>query len=202
MASFPRTDPEISALALMLVRGLEQGPEDFPNPPVAPSELQAVLDAFEAATSAVVAAKAVVREKQAVKAEARHVLVDRMKADLRYGEVAVRDRPEQLTQIGWGSRRPGVKLAPPGEVRDIAIKAEGDTWIVLEWKPPVDGGGVMAYMVERRRRDGGSFEHIATVVDTEHRAMDQPRGVELDYRVVALNKAGKGAASGLVTAVL
>jgi len=34
------------------------------------------------------------------------------------------------------------------------------------------------------RRDGGSFEHIATVVETEHRAMDQPRGVELDYRAV------------------
>ena len=40
------------------------------------------------------------------------------------------------------------------------------------------------------------------MVETEHRAMDQPRGVELDYRVVALNKAGTGAASGIVTAVL
>ncbi len=202
MASFPRTDPEIAALALMLVEGLGQAPETIPNPPVAPSKLQAGLDAFEAATSAVVAAKAVVREAQAVKAEARHVLVDRMKADLRYAEVAVRDRPEQLTQIGWGSRRPGVKLAPPGEVRDIAIKAEGDTWIVLEWKAPVDGGGVAAYILERRRLDGGAFEHIATVVGTEHRAMDQPRGVELEYRVVALNKAGRGAASALVAAVL
>jgi Fibronectin type III domain len=144
----------------------------------------------------------VVREKQVVKAAARRVLVDRMKADLGYAEVAVRKRPEQLTQIGWGIRRPGTKLTSPGEVRDIAIKAEGDTWIVLEWKPPVDGGGVAAYVVERRPSDGGRFEHIATVVETEHRAMDQPRGVELDYRVVALNKAGAGAASGLVTAVL
>jgi hypothetical protein len=202
MASFPRTDSEIAALALMLVEGLKQAPEDFPNPPVAPSKLQAALDAFDAATSAVVAAKAVVSEKQAAKAEARDILVDRMKADLRYAEVAVRDRPEQLTQVGWGSRRPGTKLAPPGEVRDIAIKAEGDTWIVLAWKPPVDGGGVAAYVVERRRSDGGSFEYIATVVATEHRAVDQPRGIEFDYRVVALNRAGRGAASGMVTAVL
>jgi hypothetical protein len=43
MASFPRTDPEIAALALTLLQGLEQAPDEFPNPPVAPSELQAVL---------------------------------------------------------------------------------------------------------------------------------------------------------------
>ena len=50
MALFPRTDPKIAALALTLARGLGQAPEDFPNPPVAPSELQAAVDALTVAS--------------------------------------------------------------------------------------------------------------------------------------------------------
>jgi len=26
--------------------------------------------------------------------------------------------------------------APPGETRDITIVSEGDTWAILQWKPP------------------------------------------------------------------
>lgn len=43
---------------------------------------------------------------------------------------------------------------------------------------------------------------MATVLDTTHPLVDQPRGVELSYRVVAMNKGGTGPPSATVTAVL
>ena len=42
MSRFPRTEPEIAALALLVTPGLGQAADDFPAPPVPPSELQAI----------------------------------------------------------------------------------------------------------------------------------------------------------------
>ncbi len=44
MARFPDTEPEIAALAALVVEGLEQAVEDFPTPPVPATELRAQLD--------------------------------------------------------------------------------------------------------------------------------------------------------------
>ncbi|NIM50390.1 MAG: hypothetical protein GTO22_14265 [Gemmatimonadales bacterium] len=87
-------------------------------------------------------------------------------------------------------------------MRDIAIKAEGETWVVLDWKPPVDGGAVAAHRIQRRKRDGGYWRDVATSVHTEDLVSNQPRGIEFDYRVIAVNKAGAGQPSAAVTVVL
>jgi titin len=94
------------------------------------------------------------------------------------------------------------QLEAPGEVRDIGIMVEGDGRVVLDWKPPVDGGAVAAYTIQRRRRDGGSWQDVGASVDTEELVSGQERGVEFDYRVVAVNRAGTGKPSAAVTAVL
>ncbi|NIM50389.1 MAG: hypothetical protein GTO22_14255 [Gemmatimonadales bacterium] len=184
------------------MQGLGQAGEDFPTPPVPPDELQAKLDAYNAARAATVVAQTAFREQHAVKDEALEELVDATKANLRYAEVAVRDQPEKLSQLGWGARRTGSTLEPPGEVRDIAIKAEGDTWVVLDWKPPVDGGALAACRIQRRKRDGGSWRDVATSVGTEDMLSNQPRGIEFEYRVMAVNKAGAGQPSATVTLIL
>jgi hypothetical protein len=202
MASFPRSEPEIAALALLVTQGLSQASEDFPTPPIPGEELQAKLDAYNTARAATVAADTTSREQHAIKDQALEELVDGMKANLRYAEVAVRDQPEKLNQLGWGTRRSSSSLEAPGEVRDISVRAEGDTWVVFDWKAPVDGGAVAAYTIQRRNRDGGSWEDVGTSVDVEELLSNQPRGVELDYRVIAVNKAGAGQPSATATVVL
>lgn len=201
MARFPQTEPEIAALALLMVQGLSEAAEDFPQPPVPPDELQSKLDAYNAAAAAAVAAETVVRDHHATKDDALEELADSMKADLRYAEFAVKERPERLAQIGWGPRRDGVALKPPGEVRDIRIMAEGDTWAILAWNPPVDGGAVGVYQIQRRQ-EGGTWEDAAIATATQQLMSDQPRGVELSYRVFAVNKAGTGQPSATVSLVL
>jgi len=199
---FPESESEIAALALLLVQGLGQATEDFAAPPVPPEELQAKLEAYNSTAASTVVAETAVREQHAAKDSALEELVDDMKANLKYAEVAVRDQPEKLSQLGWGPRRAASSLKTPGEVRDIGIRAEGDNWVVLDWKPPVDGGTAPAYTIQRRKRDGGSWKDVGTSVDTAQLLSDQPRGVEFEYRLLAVNKAGAGQPSATVTVVL
>jgi hypothetical protein len=49
MSRFPRTEPEIAALALLVTEGLAQA---VPSPPVPADELQAILHAFNATVAA------------------------------------------------------------------------------------------------------------------------------------------------------
>ena len=198
---YPRSEPEIAALALRVAEGLASAAEDFPNPPIAPSDLQAKLEAFKAADTATVAAETAFREQHAVKDDALEDLEDALKANLRYAEIAVRDAPEKLSALGWRPRREGSPVGPPGETRDINIVSEGDTWVVLRWKPPVDGGAPTFYRIQRQM-EGAQWEEAGTATNTQQLVSNQPRGVELNYRVLAVNKAGVGQPSATVTAVL
>jgi len=198
---YPRTESEFAALALRVAEGLAQHPEDFPNPPVSAADLKAKWEVFNAADTATVAAKDAYLGQHAVKDDAFEDMEDATKADLRYAEVAVRDRPEKLTALGWRPRRDGSPLEPPGETRDISIVSEGDTWVILRWNPPVDGGAPGFYRIQRKR-EGSPWEDAATSTETEHLVSNQPRGVDLLYRVIAVNKAGAGQPSATVTVVL
>jgi Fibronectin type III domain len=201
MGRFPRSESEIAALALRVVEGLGNAAEEYPNPPVSPAELKEKLDAFNAADTGVVAAKTAYLEQHATKDDALEDLVDGLKADLKYAEVAVREDPEKLNALGWRAARRGAALKPPGETRDITIVSEGDTWVILRWNPPIGGGAVAVYQVERKR-EGDPWADVAMSTVTEALLSNQPRGVEFTYRVYAVNKAGIGQPSGIVTVVL
>lgn len=157
MSRFPKTEPEIAALALLVVQGLGQAAEDLPSPSVPANELQGRLDLYNGAVAAAVAADNTSREQHAAKDDALEDLVDGVKADLRYAELVMRDQPEKLSKLGWGPRRGSSALQPPGEVPDIGIVAEGDMWAILRWKPPVDGGAPAYYRIQRKR-EGGPWE--------------------------------------------
>ena len=72
----------------------------------------------------------------------------------------------------------------------------------LDWKAPIDGGAPSAYRVMRRERPAGPWEDVATAIITEATLVDQPEKTQLEYRVIALNKAGEGQASNTVMVVL
>jgi hypothetical protein len=198
---FPRTESDIATLAARVVEGLAQSAEDFPAPPVPAEELRGKLDAFTAADTATVAAETAFRDRHAAKDGALAELVDALKADLRYAEIAVRDAPQKLTALGWRPPRDGTPLQPPGETRDITIVSEGDTWAIVRWNAPTNGGAPAFYRIQRRQ-EGAPWQDAGTTTGTEQLMSDQPRGVELHYRVIAVNKAGDGPPSATVTLVL
>lgn len=116
-------------------------------------------------------------------------------------EAVFRDHPEQLSAFGWGLPRPKTALEPPGQTLNIVVLGEGKNWVVLDWKAPVDGGAVAAYKIQRRS-NRGDWEDVATSVESELHLKNQPRGAELEFQVIAFNRAGEGPPSGVVALVL
>jgi hypothetical protein len=190
MARFPKREAEVAALARRLVIGLS-GSEDFPNPPVPVDELQAALDEYNAAKDATVTAEAAAQETYAEKDDALEDLTD-----------AVRKNAEKLSRIGWAARKDKTPLEVPGQVRSLEVLQQGEGWLVLDWKHPIDGGRVSAYRVRCREFESGGWHDVAMAIDTEVLLNDQKSGVEIAYEVVAVNKAGTGEPSNIVTVTL
>lgn len=201
MSRFPKAEPDIAALALLVVEGFANAPEYFPNPPVPTADLKIKLEGYQAAAVATAEAERIARERHTDKDEKLEDLADSLRVDLKYAEYAAGEDTEKLAQLGWSPRREGTPLQPPGEVREIELVEEGATWVVIRWKAPLNGGPVAAYRLERKQ-DAGPWHDAGITMNTQERFSDLPRGVELNFRVCAQNRAGIGQPSATITVVL
>jgi len=61
---------------------------------------------------------------------------------------------------------------------------------------------VSAYKIQRHNRTEGAWQDVATAIETESTLVDQPKGEELEYRVIAIDKSGDGSPSNTVMVVL
>ncbi len=199
---FPKREPDLARLAHDLVNGLRANAEDFPSPPVSPDQLQQTLDTYDAAREAAITRYAHAVSGTQEKEEAMDSLIDEMKSTLRYAENTVNGDDGKLQLLGWGGRRARTANEVPGQVRTLELIREGKDWVFLDWKQPVDGGLVNAYKIQRRKRDGGSWMDAGMAVETETLLPDQESGIEVEYRVLAVNKLGDGPPSNIVRAVL
>ena len=202
MARFPRTEPQIKALAQNIVTGLAAYPADYAAPPVASADLQALLDSFITLCDEQVAALAAAEQATETKAAGLEELVTAMKADLRYAEDAVNYDDAKLTALGWGGKAGPTALEVPGQPRSLEVPRQGEGWIFLDWKKPADGGAVAAYKIERRERPSGDWMLVNMAIESEATLNNQERGKDFEYRVIATNKAGESIPSNTVAAVL
>ena len=202
MASFPRSEAETVALVEAMIVGLTNNPGIFAAPPVDVLTLTTARDAYIAARTALINEQAKAEQATATKDDALRVMVAGMKSDLRYAENTVGFDDELLKLLGWGGRRPATPLQPPGQALVLTAREQGEGWVDLAWKPPVEGGKPSAYRLVRRERPAGPWADVATAIVTEARLLDQPRGKEFEYQVIAVNKAGEGPASNTVMVIL
>lgn len=202
MAQFPRTEANTAALAESIIAGLLANPIVYPVPPVESEELQTLLEEYYAAHNAAVEAAANASQATTTKKEVLKRLEDGMKADLRYAENTVRGEDDHLKLLGWGGRRAKKWLQSPGQCLELEAPREGKGWIELTWKSPADGGAVAAYEIERRALSDGTWQNAAVAMKNEFILTEQQRGVEWEYRVMAVNKVGTGGPSNTIMAVL
>ncbi len=202
MAQFPTTEMATMELGNDMVSGFTVNPGVYPAPPVPPHDLLGLLETCMAAHNACVAAQAVAEQATVDKNEVFGNLVDAMKSDLRYAENTVDYDDEKLKLIGWAGRHKSTPLAVPGQCRLLEIAKQGEGWLKVDWKAPTDGGKPAAYEIHRRERAGGTWQLAATAMTTEATLVDQPRGKELEYQTIAINKAGPGEPSNIVMVVL
>ena len=154
-----------------------------------------------AAHDAAVIASAQAKQSTAAKDEATTTLVDLMKANLRYAESITRFDGGKLELIGWNAPRNRTPTGMPGQVRTLEVLRQGKGWLFLDWKEPVDGGQPAAYKVQRRRPGATDWTDVGMAVESEITLNGQEPGVEFEYHVIAVNKAGEGPASNIVRAV-
>lgn len=205
MARFPESEAQILMLAQSMVVGLEANATIYPAPPMTSVNLGAALDAYVAARDAATAAQAAAQAATTTKNGVLETLTDGMKADLRYAETKVNFDDDKLKLLGWGGRTPATptpELTPPGQVRALEAPKQGEGWIFLDWKEPLEGGAVATYRIQRRLRPDGPWSDVGLAIDSETTLTSQERAKEWEYRVSAVNKAGEGDPSNTVMAVL
>ena len=129
-------------------------------------------------------------------------LADAIKSDIRYAENTVDYDDDKLKLIGWAGRKAATPLAAPGQARLLEAPKQGKGWVFLDWKAPAEGGRPKAYKIQQWLHSGGSWKDIATAILTEATLADQPKKTELEYHVIAVNKAGDGQPSNTVEVVL
>lgn len=202
MPRFPKKEADIVALAERLWWGLWDNRLVYPQPPVHPIWLRIKSMIYFARRNDFIAAKAAAEQAVTVKNEALEDLTEAMKADIRYAENTVNFDDNKLKLIGWSGRKSRRPLTPPGQPRSLEVPRQGTDWIYLDWKAPTEGGRPKVYKIQRRKRDKGIWQDVATAILTEVTLVEQPRGIELEYRVIAVNKAGDGEPSNTVMVVL
>jgi hypothetical protein len=199
---FPERELEIIRLAEDVAKGFAEQRQDFPAPPFSAEEIGQRLSTYQAAREVAQQDRAREARSFALKNEALRAVVEAAKAAIKYAESMAGREPAKLRMLGWGPRRsPGSNAAVPGQVATLAISEQGKTWIALAWRQPFDGGRVSAYRVQRRK-PGGEWVDVGTSLGTDITLSGQDAGAELEYQVLAINKAGAGPASNIVRAVL
>jgi len=206
MPTFPRREPDAVALADAMIAGFQQNPSVFPHADV--PGLQALRAAYQTAKNAQLDAEA----KAVLVTEAKDgvltTLEDLMKVQLRQSEVDVASDQEKLGLIGWGPKAPAQPSNPPGQPRNLDPVVQGPGILFLDWKAPAPGPGgrVRTYLIERREQvSGGAFNEwhqVGVALDSELTLTDQPRNVQLEYRVIAVNNGGNSLPSNTAAVVL
>ncbi len=202
MAQFPFTHADIMALAGSILAGLTDNPAVYPAPRVDLADFQARIDsciqARAALTEAIAVKEMATTEHQKQIAE----LKDMMRQQLRYAENETGFDDDKLKLLGWAGKREGHSMVP-GQVRSLRAVEQGTDFVVLSWMSPAGGGRAGAYQIFRRDdRQSEVWIHAGVSMATTTQLLDQPRHIDMEYRVAALNKTGTGPMSNTVAVVL
>ncbi len=209
MPRFPKREADILALAIAMINGYQAHAADFPSHTVSSPWLQLargrLILAQREHTVARAAAQVATEQKDAKLA----ALIELMRAELKKSEVDVGDDSEKLEYIGWGPKAPPSPAETPGQPRNLDALAQGAGTVLLDWKSPArgSGGNVRTYVIERREQPEGGGEFgvwalAGIAIESETTIMNQPRGLQLEYRVKAVNAGGESTSSNTVAVVL
>ena len=206
MPRFPKKEADIFALANQMIAGYTDHPAVFPHADVA-----ALTDARINYTNQVIVAgcyKADVALATEVKDKAFRALTRKMKQQLKRSEVDTKDTPLQLKLIGWTEERYGTKVRKPAQPRALEATSRGPGVVELDWKPPVPGKGgpVRSYVVLRRQqlhdKKFTNWAQEGMALTNEITLTIQPRFIQLEYRIIAINAKGNSIPSNSVAVVL
>ena len=207
MAQFPDAEADILVLVNSMVAGYAAHAADFPSSDAV--SLTAALGTYNTAKIAQVDALAVAQVATEAKNVELNALEELMRDELKKSEVDVGSDSEKLEYIGWGPKAQPTSAVPPGQPRNLDPVIQGPGTLFLDWKSAARGSGgtVRTYVIERRAEPAGGGEfgewaQVGIALETETTLIDQPRGVQLEYRVKGVNSGGESVPSNTAAVVL
>jgi len=206
MARFPRQEADIIALAERLWKGLVDNTAVYPHPPHPGRQpgngIRWFLFNFRQKQMQMVNAQSSLQTAINNQQNALDDMKAAMKKNLRYAENVVDGDDKKLKLLGWSGKRAGKSLTPPGQVGNLTIAAVDIDTVRLQWQMPPTGGQADACIIYRRSGTNDKFSQLASCVQSEIILTGQPRGLDLEYYVSAVNKAGSGPAGNTVNVIL
>lgn len=199
---FPQSEGDIIALAQAMIAGFTANAGTYAAPPNTAAVLTSLLDEFQDARNAAIAAEANYRQAVDFKSVTLESLTEAMRKDIAYAELVTDGNDSLLKEIGWSGRAAPTKMEKPGQCTAFEIIGQGDGWVRFDWKEPKKNGGRVAAYTVQRSEDGENFVDAATATESEAFLTSQPKGKQLFYQVIAVNRAGAGMPSNSVTIVL
>lgn len=206
MPTFPKREADILALANEMLAGYTAHPARFPH-----ADAYALENARNDYTNQVVVQNCFVSDARIAteaKEDAFDDLVAEMKRQLKRSEVDTKDNPTALTLIGWDAKADSKAVRKPGQPRHLEATQQGPGTVYLDWKAPVPGkgGAVRSYIVLRREQPQGhlftDWFQAGLALETESTLANQPRFIQLEYRIIAVNASGVSVPSNVATVVL
>ena len=205
MPKFPTKEAEILALAERMLKGYFEHSTDFPS--VNQLSLFSKIKDYKNARNARVDAQAAALLTVETKTESLTTLRELMRDCLRKSEVDTAGAPEKLLLIGWGPRTEPQPVQPPDTPLNLRITVQGRAAVSLIWDKAAGGDEVRNYIIERRERQAGSgifgkWTLVGSALSSETELKNQPRALQLEYRVKAANTGGESPPSNTITVVL
>ncbi|MCP4711243.1 MAG: fibronectin type III domain-containing protein [Planctomycetes bacterium] len=202
MAQFPFKQVDVAGLAGSVLAGLRANPGVYPGPAVDLVEFEGEIEAYNEALAELIRLNALKEAATEKKQEAFDIMKGSLKMQLRYAENVTGFDDTKLNMLGWAGKRQR-SSSVPGQVRSLRALEQGVDFVVLSWKAPSDGGRAGAYQIWRRDdRQSDIWINAGVSMATRIKLADQPRHIDMEYRVAALNKTGPGPMSNTVAVVL
>jgi len=208
MSSFPVREDDVINLAEQIIAGATAHPGDFPSlTPALITQLTGELDGFREARTDQESTKGQLKIATVTKEDGFDNLVTMMKNFLKKAEVDCTTLPENLAEIGWGTRNAPTPIQSPTAPTNLHPVAEGVGEIWMNWDKPANDSNrpVRNFVIERHDQQQAGFgpwNLVATSYDTEIHLVGQPTEVRVEFRVKAANAAGESMPSNTVSVVL
>lgn len=202
MPVFPRKEAKILELARKLTGGMKTETENLSRLPVSESELSGLLERFAENGYQITRLEAELKRLYVEKKGILKQIVRAMKRNLGMLALIFKDDAVRLARYGWAARRPRTPSRLPGQPRVFEALTQGTDWFDADWKPPLEGGKVKFYTIMRRIEGETEWRQIGSFFETRARIKDQPRKVDMQFRVIAGNRAGEGLPSNTINVVL
>ncbi len=205
MPSFPKKEAQIYTLANQMIAGYKAHAADFPSTSWISLSFRRVW--YENARGNQLAAHSQLQLATQSKRQSLNSLKRLMKNYLEKSEVDIAVNPEKLSLIGWSPRQQPQPIETPGQPVNLHPDCEGPGTIRLIWDSPTGDSPIRNYVIEKRiyLEDNGRFgpwQIAGTSFDNETNLKNQPTGIQLEYRVKAVNTAGESPYSNTVAVVL